>query len=292
MAEKNKNIVFHRLVRSYVTSLISIALVLVLVGASAIFGFSANGLASYFKETVAVSLILKQNVSEKKARAMADSLAASPNVRSAEFISRERGAEELRDLLGEDFLSVFESTPIPVSIEVHYDGSMIAKDTLARLRTDFLKDERIEDVSYQEDMVEKLNSNIKKITAVLLAVVVALLVISSALINNTVRLSTYARRFTIHTMRLVGARNSFIARPFVIQAVIQGAVAGVLADAVLECLLIYLRSSSTLIFSIFNMKMVALCLIALVFLGMLICALSALMVVRKIAYSTKEDLYY
>lgn len=292
MAEKNKNIVFHRLVRSYVTSLISIALVLVLVGASAIFGFSANGLASYFKETVAVSLILKQNVSEKKARAMADSLAASPNVKSAEFISRERGAEELRDLLGEDFLSVFESTPIPVSIEVHYDGSMIAKDTLARLRTDFLKDERIEDVSYQEDMVEKLNSNIKKITAVLLAVVVALLVISSALINNTVRLSTYARRFTIHTMRLVGARNSFIARPFVIQAVIQGAVAGVLADAVLECLLIYLRSSSTLIFSIFNMKMVALCLIALVFLGMLICALSALMVVRKIAYSTKEDLYY
>jgi len=292
MAKKIKNIVFHRLVRSYVTSLISISLVLTLVGASVIFGFSANALAAYFKETVAVSLILKQGVTEKKAIAMADSLSKAENVKSAEYISKERGAEELKDLLGEDFLSVFESTPIPVSIEVHYDGSMIAKDTLARIKSDFLKDDRIEDVSYQESMVEKLNSNIKKITAVLLVVVLALLVISSALINNTVRLSTYAKRFTIHTMRLVGARNSFIARPFVLQAVLQGAIAGVIADVVLECLLIYLRSSSKLLYSIFDMKMVALCLFLIIILGMLICAVSALLVVRKISYSSKDDLYY
>lgn len=292
MAKKNKNIVFHRLVRSYVTSLISIALVLTLVGASAIFGFSANALASYFKETVAVSLILKQSVTQDQAKAMADSLSSSERVKSAEYISKEQGAKELEDLLGEDFLSVFESTPIPVSIDIHYDGAMISKDTLARIKSGFLKDERVEDVSYQESMVETLNSNIKKITAVLLVVVLALLVISSALINNTVRLSTYARRFTIHTMRLVGARNSFIARPFVLQAILQGALAGVLADVVLECLLIYLRSSSKLLFSIFDMKMVAVCLVALVLLGMLICAVSALLVVRKISYSSKDDLYY
>lgn len=292
MAKKEQNIVRRRLIRSYITSVISISLVLTMVGAAAMFWVSAGNVASYFKENMAVSLILKQHVKEADARAFADSLAKAPDVRSAEYISRERGEEELEALLGEDFLSVFESTPVPVSVEMRLDGSMISKDSLALIRARLMEDDRVEEVVYQESTVEALNANVKKIALVLSVFIVVLLVISSALINNTVRLNIYARRFTIHTMRLVGARSSFISRPFVSQALIQGAVAGLLADLILLAALLWVRSSSELLYSLFDKTMVACVMVGLVLLGMLICSLSALLVTRKISYSSKDDLYY
>ena len=292
MAKKEQNIVRRRLIRSYITSVISISLVLTMVGAAAMFWVSAGNVASYFKENMAVSLILKQHVGEADARAFADSLAKAPDVRSAEYISRERGEEELEALLGEDFLSVFESTPVPVSVEMRLDGSMISKDSLALIKARLMEDDRVEEVVYQESTVEALNANVKKIALVLSVFIVVLLVISSALINNTVRLNIYARRFTIHTMRLVGARSSFISRPFVSQALIQGAVAGLLADLILLAALLWVRSSSELLYSLFDKTMVACVMVGLVLLGMLICSLSALLVTRKISYSSKDDLYY
>lgn len=292
MAKKEQNIVRRRLIRSYITSVISISLVLTMVGAAAMFWVSAGNVASYFKENMAVSLILKQHVKEADARAFADSLAKAPDVRSAEYISRERGEEELEALLGEDFLSVFESTPVPVSVEMRLDGSMISKDSLALIKARLMEDDRVEEVVYQESTVEALNANVKKIALVLSVFIVVLLVISSALINNTVRLNIYARRFTIHTMRLVGARSSFISRPFVSQALIQGAVAGLLADLILLAALLWVRSSSELLYSLFDKTMVACVMVGLVLLGMLICSLSALLVTRKISYSSKDDLYY
>lgn len=292
MAKKEQNIVRRRLIRSYITSVISISLVLTMVGAAAMFWVSAGNVASYFKENMAVSLILKQHVGEADARAFADSLAKAPDVRSAEYISRERGEEELEALLGEDFLSVFESTPVPVPVEMRLDGSMISKDSLALIKARLMEDDRVEEVVYQESTVEALNANVKKIALVLSVFIVVLLVISSALINNTVRLNIYARRFTIHTMRLVGARSSFISRPFVSQALIQGAVAGLLADLILLAALLWVRSSSELLYSLFDKTMVACVMVGLVLLGMLICSLSALLVTRKISYSSKDDLYY
>lgn len=292
MAKKEQNIVRRRLIRSYITSVISISLVLTMVGAAAMFWVSAGNVASYFKENMAVSLILKQYVGEADARAFADSLAKAPDVRSAEYISRERGEEELEALLGEDFLSVFESTPVPVSVEMRLDGSMISKDSLALIKARLMEDDRVEEVVYQESTVEALNANVKKIALVLSVFIIVLLVISSALINNTVRLNIYARRFTIHTMRLVGARSSFISRPFVSQALIQGAVAGILADLILLAALLWVRSSSELLYSLFDKTMVACVMVGLVLLGMLICSLSALLVTRKISYSSKDDLYY
>lgn len=292
MAKNNKDIVRNRLVKSYITSVISISLVLTLVGAAAVFGVSANNVGSYFKENMVVSLILRQHVEEKAAQAFADSLSKTPNVRSAEYVSRERGAEELKSMLGEDFLSVFESTPVPASVDLHLDGDVITRDSLAALKAHFLEDKRIEEVSYQESTVDALNANLKKITLVLLVVIAVLLVISSALINNTVRLNIYARRFTIHTMRLVGAKSSFICRPFVRQAVIQGAVSGILADVILVGLTTYVKTSSELLYSLFDKRLVYCVLAGLILLGVAICALSTAFVVRRISYSSKDDLYY
>lgn len=292
MATKERNMIRRRLVRSYITSVISISLVLTLVGASAIFWVNADNIARYFKENVTFTLIMKQRVQETEAAAMADSLSKCENVKSATFISKEQGAKELEELLGEDFLNVFETTPVPSSIDIRFDGDLVDGDNLAALRSNFEKDDRIEEVAYQETLVEALNANLSKITMILSIVIGLLLIISFALINNTVRLNIYSRRFTIHTMRLVGAKNSFIRKPFLRQAVIQGGVSGLLAAATLAGGIYYVSLKSPLLYSIFDLKVIGITLAALVLTGIIICMISASMVVSRLAYSSKDDLYF
>lgn len=292
MARKERNLVRRRLIRSYVTSVISISLVLTLMGAAAIFWASAGSVSRYFKENVTVSLILPMETDDAAAQALVAELSAREDVKSAEYISRERGADELKAMLGADFLEVFETNPVPASIDLHLAGEAVSRDSLSRLRAAFEADSRVREVVYQESLIEALNANLGRITLVLTAVIALLLVISFALINNTVRLNIYARRFTIHTMHLVGARNAFISRPFIRQALVQGAVSGLIAAGILGLLLLYVKRSSELIYSLFNGTVVWLTLAGLVLAGMLICALSAAFVVNRLAYTSKDDLYY
>lgn len=292
MAQKGKNIVFRRLIRSYVTSVISISLVLVLMAAAAVFAANAGGVARWFKENMAVSVLLKQSTSEKEGRALAESLSARPYVKESRFVSKEEGAEEMKSLLGEDFLSVFESSPIPISIDLKLDGDFITADSLDKVKADLLSDRRVEEVVYQETLVDALNANLRRISLVVGIVIVLLLVISFALISNTVRLNIYARRFTIHTMSLVGAKRSFIARPFVRQAVVQGAVSGLIASGLLYALIRWLSRDSDLLTMLLDMRLVWAVLACTVLAGIAICVVSTLLVVRKVAYISKDNLYY
>ena len=292
MVAKGKNIVHKRLIRSYVTSVISISLVLVLMASAAVFAVNAGGLARWFKENMAVSVMLKQSTSEKEGRALADKLAEQPYVKESRFISKEEGAEEMKALLGDDFLSVFNSSPIPISIDLKLDGDYITKDSLEWVKARLLENRFVEEVVYQETLVERLNTNLRSISLVLGIVIVLLLVISFALINNTVRLNIYARRFTIHTMSLVGAKRSFIAQPFLKQAVVQGAVAGLIAAGILYGVIRYLSSDSELLNMILDMRLVWAVLAGTVLVGVLICVISTLLVVNRVAFSNKDDLYY
>ena len=292
MAVKGKNIVHRRLIRSYVTSVISISLVLVLMAAAAVFAANAGGVARWFKENMAVSVLLKQSTSEKEGRALAEQLAERPYVKESRFISKEEGAEEMKGLLGEDFLSVFESSPIPISIDLKLDGDFITRDSLEWVKKDLLANKHVEEVVYQETLVETLNANLRRISLVLGVVILLLLVISFALISNTVRLNIYARRFTIHTMSLVGAKRSFIARPFLRQAAVQGAVAGLIASGVLYALIRFLSRDSDLLTMLLDMRLVWAVLAGTVLLGVVICVVSTLLVVRRVAYISKDDLYY
>lgn len=292
MDSNSKKTVRRRLVRSYITSVISIALVLVMVAAVAVFASNAGNIARYFKEHMSVSVILKQSVSEKEARAVHAKFSKEPYVKSSRYISKEQGAEEMEALLGEDFLDVFESSPIPISIDLNLDGDAITKDSLNVIRTRLMQNDFVEDVVYQESLVEALNSNLDKIAVVLGIVILLLTIISFALIGNTIRLDIYARRFTIHTMSLVGARRSFIARPFVIQAVVVGLVSGLLACLATAGMLIYSGRNSDLLWALLDKNIVIAALCGTLVLGVVICVLSSLFVVRKVAYISKDDLYY
>ena len=292
MASKGKNIVHRRLIRSYVTSVISISLVLVLMAAAAVFAANAGGVARWFKENMAVSVLLKQSTSEKEGKALCEELASRPYVKESRFISKEEGAEEMKGLLGEDFLSVFESSPIPISIDLKLDGDFITRDSLEWVKKDLLANKHVEEVVYQETLVETLNANLRRISLVLGVVILLLLVISFALISNTVRLNIYARRLTIHTMSQVGARRSLIARPFVRQAVVQGAVAGLIASCLLYAGIRLLGRGTPLLETLFDKNLMWAVLAGTVLLGIALCVLSTLGVVRRVAYLSKDDLYY
>ncbi|MBQ0123848.1 MAG: permease-like cell division protein FtsX [Bacteroidales bacterium] len=292
MKSNSKIIVRRRLIRSYVTSVISIALVLLLVASAVIFVANARNISRYFKENMAVSVILKQSTLEKEARALASDLAKKDYVKESRFISKEEGAKEMETLLGEDFLDVFESSPIPMSVDLHLNGDAITTDSLNVIKKNLLENPIVEDIVYQENLIEALNANLQRISLVLAIIIVLLMIISFALISNTVRLNIYARRFTIHTMSLVGAKRSFIARPFVIQAVIEGAVAGGLACGVIAAAMYWLSRDSEVLNAILDKQIVALSLVGTVILGIAICVLSTLFVVNKVAYISKDDLYY
>lgn len=292
MAKKEKNIVRRRLIRSYVTSVISISLVLVLVASAAVFGANAKNIGRYFKENMAFSVILKQSASEKAAQALSEEFRKESYVKSVRYISKEEGAKEMEVLLGSDFLDVFEVSPIPISIDLHLDGNVVSGDSLSAIKAKVMDNSIVEDVVYQESLVEALNANLERITIVIAVVVVLLLIISFALISNTVRLNIYARRFTIHTMSLVGAKRSFIAKPFVRQAVVQGAVAGLIAIGVLVGIMFWIKSRSELLTTIMSGDITAFVLGGTFVLGILICVVSTLIVVSKVAYIDRDKLYY
>jgi cell division transport system permease protein len=147
-------------------------------------------------------------------------------------------------------------------------------------------------VVVQESLVQSLNKNIQSIGLVLLVFIIILLFISFVLIGNTVRLNLYARRFTIHTMQLVGATKSFIRKPFVIQAMWQGLVSGIIADFVLLLLLYFAKKNYGEFFAIFDRRLLAEVLVAVLVIGVVLCILSAVRVVNRLVDESKDELYY
>lgn len=289
---KEKNIIGKRLIQSYLSSVISITLVLVIVGVAALFAANAGEISRFFKENMVVSLILGQSVTEEQGKELTQRLNSDPQVLSADFISRERGTKEMEALLGEDFLSVFESNPVPLSIDLHLNGDMVSRDSLVFLKSRFLAEPAVEEVVYQESLVEILNANLRKIVTILTGIVVVLLFISFVLINNTVRLDVYSRRFTIHTMRLVGATRAFIRRPFMRHALVQGAVSGLLAVGCIAGALWWAGTSSEILLQILDERITGFVLLGVFFLAILICQISAFFVVNKLVGIAKDDLYY
>ena len=292
MAKKDNNIIIKRLVRSYLSSVISISLVLFLIGTILFLWLNTKSVSDFFRENAVVSVILKEDATEAKAIDLKSIIENKEFVRSAEYISREQGMEEMSRLLGSDFLEVFEVNPIPISIDVHIKGEWFNQDSLSAIRNNLSAYRRVRDVRYQESIIEILNANLGRLGMIIAVVIALLLFISIVLIGNTVRMNIYARRFTIHTMQMVGAKRSFIRRPFLLQAALQGAVAALIADAALYFALRYADRKIGNIFSIFDSQY-NLYIYAIIFaVGTPICIFATAFTVNRLAYMSKDDMYY
>lgn len=289
-AGENK-LIRRRLVGAWLSTVISISLVLLLVGVAALLVVNARSVSDYFKENMQVSVLMKQEVDDDEAMEYVAELDAMPFIKSSKFVSREQGTKEMAELLGEDFLKVFETAPIPVSIEVTLKADYVSSDSLEVVKKEIRRSGIVDEVVYQQSLVEKLNTNLKKISVVLGVFIVLLLFISFVLINNTVRLNVFSRRFTIHTMKLVGATKSFIRAPFMVQAVFQGLFSALLATLMLVGILFFVRSEFAQLFEVFRLDLLLVVIGVVILSGVVICTISTALVVGRLVSLSKEELY-
>lgn len=291
MASGENRLIRRRLAGAWLSTVISISLVLLLVGVAGLLVANARSVSDYFKENMQVSVLMKQEVGDDEAMEYVSDLDAKPFIKSTTFVSREQGAKEMTDLLGEDFLNVFEAAPIPVSVDVTLKADYVSSDSLEVVKNEIMKSPLVDEVVYQQSLVDKLNTNLRKISMVLGVFIVLLLFISFVLINNTVRLNVFSRRFTIHAMRLVGATKSFIRAPFLVQAVFQGLFSALLATLMLVGILFFVRSEFAQLFEVFRLDMLLIVIGVEILAGVLICVVSTALVVGRLVSLSKDELY-
>lgn len=292
MASSKSNIAIRRrLVSAWVSTVISLALVLLLVGMGTLLLVNAKAVSNYFKENMQVSVLLKEFVNEEEAMQYESKVAALPGVRSTRFVSREEGVEEMSRLLGQDFLDVFESAPVPISIDVNLQADYVSSDSLAVMKEMLAESPLVEEVVYQTSLVDALNQNLQKISLGLAILVAVLLFISFVLIANVIRLELFSRRFSIHTMHLVGATKGYIRAPFVGRAAVQGLFAALLAILLLLGGLFVLKDEFVQMFQIFQLDSLLVVMGIMVLAGVGICAISTFFVVGRMVGYNRDKLY-
>lgn len=292
MSREENKIVQKRLANAYLSSVISISLVLLLVGVAALLILNARNVADYFKENMQISVLLKQEVSESKAEKYEQTLQEYPFIKSTRYVSKEEGTREMEAMLGEDFLNVFEASPIPISIDITLKADYVSADSIDMAIGMISESPLVDEVECQQSLVEALNSNLSKISLILGVFIALMLFISFVLINNTVRLNVFSRRFTIHTMKLVGATRSFIRKPFIIKAVYQGLIAAAVAIFILAGMLLFVKKSFAQLFEIFKSDILLLGTVVVIASGVLICVISTYFVVNRLVSMSKDELYF
>jgi len=291
MSSGENKIIRRRLIGSWLSTVISISLVLLLVGIASLLLVNAQSVSDYFKENMQVSVLMKTEVSEDQAREFQTELDSMSFIKSTQFISKEQGTKEMADLLGEDFLNVFEAAPVPVSIEVSVKADHVSADSLELVKAIIQKSPIVDEVVYQQSLVDKLNTNLRKISMVLGVFIILLLFISFVLINNTMRLDVFSKRFTVHTMKLVGATKSFIRGPFLARSVFQGLFASLIAIAILLGILFFIRREFVQLFEIFSLDLLLVVMGIVVVSGVVICLVSTYFVVGRLVSLSKDELY-
>lgn len=280
-----------RLASAWISTVISLSLVLLLVGMGSLLLVNARAVSDYFKENLQVSVLMKNYVDEEEASAYEKEISVLPGIRSTRFISREEGMQEMSELLGRDFLDVFESAPVPVSIDVNLEAAYVSADSLDVIKEKLSQSPLVDEVVYQTSLVDALNQNLGKISLGLAVLVLLLLFISVVLISNTVRLDLFSRRFSIHTMHLVGATCGFIRAPFVGRAAVQGLFSALVAILMLLGVMFFLKGEFAALFGIFSLENLLIVMGIMVVCGVGICAISTFfMVTRMVGYN--RDIVY
>ncbi len=291
MAKQNSVAAARKLRSSYFTTTISISLVLFLLGMIGILLLNASRLSDYVKENLGLTVMLQNDAKEAEVKKIQKSLSASALVKSVTYLSKEQAAEQLKEDLGEDFVEFLGENPLLSSIDVKLYAEYSTPEGMEKVKQIVADYPEVKEVFYQKDMVNLIHENVRTISLVLLAFSSLMLLVAITLINNTVRLMVYSKRFLIRTMQLVGATNWFIRRPFVGQSVAQGIVGGLIANILLAGV-IYLSARELSGVIGFDNIIVVIVLFAAVFLiGIVMTLLSTLVAVNRYLSVRVADLY-
>ena len=292
MARQEDIIVGKRLKNSYISTVVSITLVLFVLGLLGLIVLHAKKISDHIQENIGFSLILMDNASPSDIFLLQSNIDAMEAVKSSEFISKDEAADELIEELGEDFIEFLGYNPLFPSIDVRLRAGYTHPDTLKIFENELMKNRIVKEVYYQESLVHLINDNVKRIGIVLLLFTVLLTIIAFALINNTIRLSVFSKRFLIKSMQLVGATQSFIRRPFVIKGVMQGVIGAVISIGLLISTLYTAQKHIPELQTFQNINMLLLLFAIVIMLGIVISWISTYFAVRKYLKIKTDYLYF
>jgi cell division transport system permease protein len=285
------NTIRRRLTASYFTSIVSITLVLFLFGIAGILILNARKLAHYVKENIGISVYLNDDAREVDIFNLQKTLDAMKYVKETQYITKQQAAEEFQKELGEDFVEFLGYNPLPSSIDVKLHAAYSNPDSFAVIEQGFRKFPQVADVTYQKDLVYAINENIRKISTAILIFCILLFVIAVTLINNTIRLTVYSKRFIIRTMQLVGAYHSLIRRPFIMRGITQGLIAALFAILLLMAGLYIVEQQLEDLFSFQDFTILGIVFGLILVIGMLIAWISTLFSVNKYLKMKTDNLY-
>ena len=217
----------------FITSSISTTLVLLLLGMVVFFVLSTNNLSTYVRENIGITVLVSDDMKEPEALNFQKALNEKTYVKESVYISKEQALKEQTEAMGTDPAEFLGYNPFTASIEIKLNAAYANSDSIAWIEKEILTNKKVMEVCYPQNLIDSVNRNLQKVSFFLLGLAALLSLISFALINNTIRLAIYSKRFLIHTMKLVGASWGFIRRPFLVRNVWIGVLAGVMADAVL-----------------------------------------------------------
>ncbi len=281
-----------RLRSSYLSSVISNSLVLFMLGILMLLVFNAKRLSDFVKENIGFSVILHDDVRDVDANFLRKTLDASPYVRLTEFVSKDQAARELQEELGEDFIGFLGYNPLSSSIEVRLNAEYANPDSIRLIEDELMALRPVKEVFYQKSLVNLVNENVRKISAIILLFGLLLFFIAIVLINNTIRLSVYSKRFIINTMKLVGATWGFIRRPFILKGMVHGFYASMLAVAMLSGVIYLIQYEFYEVINFGQVELLAIIFGLVIVAGLIINLLSTFFAVSKYLKLKVDDLYY
>ena len=276
----------------FITSSISTTLVLLLLGLVVFFVLGAHNLSVYVKENINFSILISDDMKESDILKLQKKLDKEPFVKETEYISKKQALREQTEAMGTDPQEFLGYNPFTASIEIKLHSDYANSDSIAKIEKKIKRNTNIQEVLYQKDLIDAVNDNIRNISLMLLGLAVILTFISFALINNTIRLTIYSKRFLIHTMKLVGASWSFIRRPFLRRNFWIGVLSAVIADAVMWGAAYWLVSYEPELIRVITPEVMLLVSVAVLVFGVLITWLCALLSINKYLRMKASTLYY
>jgi len=292
MAGSRDKVAKRRMRGSYLTTVVGIALVLLMLGSLGLILLNAQKLSTYVKENIRFQVYLLDDAKDVDVSKLKKNLDVSDYVRSTSLKTKKEAAQELQESLGEDFLGFLGGVnPIPATMDIGLKAEYTHPDSIKWIVAGLEQSPVVREVVYSPDLISKVNDNMNKITLILLGFSALLLLIAIALINNTIRLAMYSKRFLIRSMQLVGATRGFIQRPFLWQGILQGVLGGIMAMGGLSGGIYLLRNEIPDFFQ-FQDLMLFLKLFGLtVVLGVLIAFISTFFAVSRYIRMKLDDLY-
>jgi cell division transport system permease protein len=291
MATSTDKTARRRVASSSISTVVSMALVLFMLGCLALILINSQKLSTYVKENIRFQIYLKENTREVDIIKLKKILDGESFTRSTRYISKEEAAQTLRKDLGEDFVKFLGYNPLPPSIDLDLRARYAHPDSIAWIEAELLENPNVQEVAYPPDLIREVNRNVEKITIVMLGFSALLMVVAIALINNTIRLSIYSKRFLIRSMQLVGAKRSFIQKPFLIKGMLQGFYASLIAILMITGVIYLVKQQFPAFFEIQDLRSFALLFAIVIALGLLISGTSTWLAVKKYLRLKPEKLF-